>query len=40
MTTLEAAEKKCKDLQKHIDLGNKLVSTKNQRMAEIDQIQA
>ena len=39
LTTLDAANKKIADLQKHIDLGNKLIKTKQTRMAEIDKIQ-
>lgn len=39
LTTLDAAEKKVKDLQKHIDLGNKLVNTKQAKIAEVDALQ-
>lgn len=39
LTTLDAAEKKVKDLQKHIDLGNKLVNTKQAKIAEVDNLQ-
>ena len=38
LTTLDAAEKKVKDLQKHIDLGNKLVNTKQAKIAEVDNL--